>query len=342
MNKITLRNKTIGEGQPILTIAEIASAHEGSYKNLIKLIDMAYKTGADAVKFQVFNSNSLMTEKHSIWDLVQKLEFSKEQWIDVAKYTRKYSILMLTDVCDIKSIDTIIAMEPDMVKIHSADLNNFELVENVAKLHIPTMIGIGASTLNEITNSINVFKNINNSGFLSLMHGYQGFPTNLEDMNIRQLIMLKDVYKLPVGFLDHTEGDTESSIFIPLVATSIGAFAIEKHICLDRKSKGIDYESSLSLKYFQKLISQIHDVEKALGSQSPTELSEGEIKYRKFMKKGLVTATSMRKGDIFTMDKINMKRTDEALPQDKLKDILGRKAKINLNTNDNISWDIIQ
>jgi N,N'-diacetyllegionaminate synthase len=342
MKKIEIDNKSIGENSPVLIIAEIASSHEGNFSDLIKLIDFASKTGADAVKFQVLNAEAHMTSQHQIWGLVKQLEFSKEQWIEAALYTRKNTkMLMLTDVYDIRSIETVFHMKPDMIKIHSADLNNFELVAAVAKLGIPTMIGVGASTLDEITNSIKVFKNINTDGFLSLMHGYQGFPTSLEDMNIRQLCMIRDIYNLPVGFLDHTEGDTDASLYIPLVAASLGAFAIEKHICLDRALKGIDHESSLSLRYFKKLVNQVRNVEIALGSQNPTELSEGEIRYRKFMKKGLVAAVNIKEGEVLSEKNIAMKRSEGALQQDELRFILGKKVKINLVKDDNISWEVI-
>ncbi|HIA11461.1 MAG TPA: hypothetical protein EYN69_05230, partial [Flavobacteriales bacterium] len=211
-DQIEIKGKYIGQNCPVLIIAEVASAHEGNFDDLLKLIDLAAKTGADAVKFQVLNAESHMTPKHQIWDLVQQLEFSKDEWIEAAEYTRaNSSMLLLVDVYDIQSITTVTAMKSDMIKIHSADLNNFELIEAAAKLKIPAMIGVGASSLDEIEQCIKVYRDSNPEGFLSLMHGYQGFPTELEDMNIRQLTLLREHFGLPVGFLDHAEGDTDAS-----------------------------------------------------------------------------------------------------------------------------------
>lgn len=342
MKNIKIKNKLIGDNAPVVIIAEVASAHGGNFDELIKLIDFAKATGADAIKFQVLTAESHMTPMHEIWELVKQLEFSKEQWQEAADYTRRTTeLIVITDIYDIESIDKVRLIDPDFIKIHSADLNNFFLVKEAAKLNKPTLIGVGASTIEEIAKCLNVFHSINSSCFVSLMHGYQGFPTELSDMNMNQIKMLRNLFQIPVGFLDHTEGDTEESIYLSLVARALNAFAIEKHIVLDRTLKGIDYEAAVSMEYFKKLVQQIRIVETALGSYQPLPLSKGEKRYRDFMKKNIVASVDIKEGDIIEMHKIYFKRSKGALPQESLENILGKKAKRNIHKNQNINWDVL-
>tara|TARA_B110000483_G_scaffold237717_1_gene313018 strand:- start:17467 stop:18498 length:1032 start_codon:yes stop_codon:yes gene_type:complete len=338
MNCHEIGSRKIGIGQPMMIIAEIASAHEGRLDDMFKLIDFANETGADAVKFQVLNLESHMTKKHEIFDLVGTLEFSCDEWLSIMKYAReKTDMIIMTDVYDLVSVQTVKEMNPDLVKIHSADLNNKGLVEAVALLNKPTMIGFGASTVEEIRKSIQFFRQKNKTSFLSLMHGYQGFPTKIEDMNISQLKSYADLFSLPMGFLDHTEGDTEESLYLAIAARAIGAFAVEKHIVLNRADKGIDYQSALSMDYFKRFIKQIRKTELALGNNKPTPISEGEQRYRDFMKKSIVAKTLIRKGEVLSFENLALKRTSGALPQEMYDMLIGKEAKFDIEKNENIT-----
>jgi N,N'-diacetyllegionaminate synthase len=339
MQSFKIGNKEIGVNSPMLIIAEIASAHEGRFKDMLKLVDFAIETGADAIKFQVMNQASHITPSHSIYDLVGQLEFNEEQWINIVSYTRSNSnLVIMTDVYDIVSIEIVKKMNPDIVKIHSADLNNKQLVREVAWLKKPSMIGVGASSLEEIRKAIHWFKDENDSSFLSIMDGYQGFPTKIVDMNINQISLLQDLFGIPVGFLDHTEGDSEESIFLSIAARSLGAFAVEKHIVLDRGMKGIDYQSALSMPFFKKFISQIRTLESALGEKTPKSFSPGEQRYRDFMKKDIVACEFIRKGDKFTHNNITLKRSNGGLSQKYFDLILDRMAKVNITKNEIITF----
>ena len=232
-------------------------------------------------------------------------------------------------------------IDPDLIKIHSADLNNFILVKEAARFKKPTLIGVGASSLDEISRCLNVFRNVNRSGFVSLMHGYQGFPIEISDMNMNQITMLRNLFQIPVGFLDHTEGDTDESIYMSLVARGLNAFAIEKHIVLDRSVKGIDYEAAVSMEFLRKLVQQIRIVETALGSYQPLPLSKGEKMYRDFIKKDIVASVDINEGDMIEMHKICLKRSKGGLPQECLENVLGRRATRNIQKNQNIIWEVL-
>ncbi|MDG2449490.1 MAG: N-acetylneuraminate synthase family protein [Saprospiraceae bacterium] len=343
MQSVKIGNRLIGENHPMMIIAELASSHEGRYTDMLKLIDFAIKTGADALKFQVLNQESHITKAHEIYDLVGQLEFSSDQWVSIMSYARQNTdMIIMTDVYDLASLEIVKRMNPDMVKIHSADLNNKQLVRGVAKLNKPSMIGIGASSLEEIRKAIHWFKEENEYDFLSLMHGYQGFPTKLEDMNISQLGPLKELFGLPMGFLDHAEGDTEESLYLAIAARAIGAFAVEKHIVLNRDTKGIDYQSALSMPFFKRFVNQIRNVESALGNRTPQPFSPGEKRYRDFMKKDIVAKEKIKKGEILTIENLTLKRSKGALSQGYYEVLLGKVARIEINKDENITLSKIK
>jgi sialic acid synthase SpsE len=340
---ITIRNRTIGDNAPMMIIAEIACAHEGRFDDLLKLIDMSAETGADAVKFQVFDPQTHITKHHKNYPIARKLAFSPSQWLKAAQYAReKKSLLLLTDVYDEGSIDIVRSLDPDMVKIHSADLNNAPLLKKVAAFNKPTLIGIGASTVEEIKASLAVFRKNYQGEFIGLMHGYQAFPTKLDELNILQLPTFRNVFDLPVGFLDHTEGDTDESLYISLVARGVGAFSVERHIVLDRAHKGIDYESALSLAYFKKFVHWVRQTERALGNAEPQPLTEDEKKYREYMKKSIVAARDIKEGEVLDANMVAFKRSSPGLSGDQLERILGRTFKRSVNKDDNIVEEILK
>ena len=342
-NSVIVRGIRVGENAPALIIAEVASSHEGDFEDLIKLIEFASKTGAGAVKFQVLTADSHMTSTHQIWDLVQKLEFSSQEWREAIDYTRANTdLLVITDVYDIGSVEKVKNLHPDMVKIHSADLGNLPLIQAVADLNVPTLFGVGASTIEEIVTALRMYRSRASKTFMALMHGYQGFPTDISDMNMLQMRMLRDRFGIPVGFLDHTEGDTDESIYLSLVARGLGAFAIEKHIVLDRQLKGIDHEAAISMDVFRKLVSQLRVVEQALGSFDPVPFSDGENKYRQFMKKNIVAAIDIRKGEIVNLDSLAFKRTGASRSTGNLKAILGKEARTDIKKNQTITGDMLR
>jgi N,N'-diacetyllegionaminate synthase len=340
---VRIRNKTIGEGQPLMIIAEIASAHEGRFDDLLKLIDSAQKSNADAVKFQVLDADKHMTEHHRLYDLVRRLEFSKAQWKEAVAYARRNTdLLVLADAYDEGGLDIIAGLDVDMIKIHSSDLSNFSLIKNVASLKKPTLMGVGASSIKEIREGLRMFRLRNVKSFVGLLHGYQAFPTRLDELNIRQITTLRRLFRVPVGFLDHTEGDTEESLFIGLAARALGAFAVEKHIVLDRSKKGIDHESALSVDYFQKFVRWMRATETALGSEEWRALTLDEIKYRDLMKKTIVASAVIKPGERLTAAKLSLKRSSPGFSGADLKRLLGRKVKVEIKKDQTISREMMQ
>ena len=339
MKSLTIGKREIGDGLPMLLIAEVASAHEGSFDNLLVLIDIASRAGAESIKFQVFNTASHMTPSHEIFELAKKLELSSAEWMKAIKYTRDNTdMIVLADIYDEASVSVVDAMDVDIVKIHSADLGNYPLIRNVAKLGKPTLFGIGASEHDEIQLALDEFLAVDPHQFIGLLYGYQGFPTNIEEMHIRRLATLRDRYQLPVGYLDHVEGGTSESLYIPLLAQALGAFAIEKHLTIDREDKGTDYESALTEAPLKELVEMIKLSELALGKSPHLPLSEAEIRYRRFMKKTIVAGQNLEAGDELSEGAITLKRSSPGIGAEEYYDVIGRKVVSSVKQDESITW----
>src|SRR3989344_553875 len=242
---INIQDQILGGGRTFF-IAEVAGAYEGKLENAIKLIDVAVSAKADAIKFQIVFKDQYVVPQHEIYKYVETIELTPAQWSYLREYSRKRRILFFCDIFDPLACQVAKNINPDAVKIHSSDLSNLELIEEAAKIGKPLFLGVGASTIDEISLAINTIRTLGNKN-IALMIGYQGFPTKIEDMNLNFIRTLKTLYGLPVGVLDHSEGETFMSRVIPLLTPFIGADVIEKHFCLDRDSLGKDYDPESSV-----------------------------------------------------------------------------------------------
>ncbi len=310
MNKIvSIGNKKIGDGYEPFIIAEMACAHDGIKEKAMKLIDASVNAKADAVQLQFFVADETVTPFHPAYEVVKKIEFSEKDWTDIFNYAKSKNILVFVCTYDVPSVKLAAKLKADGIKLNSADLSNPEVVMEVAKTKIPFTLGTGASTMDEITKGLNLAIE-NGAKDIILMHGVQNFPTQTEDLNISKVGFLKENFSIPVGYHDHTDGDDEFTHSVDLIAIGLGANVIEKHITLDRKEKGIDYQAALEPDEFKKFVERIHRGFIAYGSSEVKPFSESELKYRKFQKKSVVAAMDLKSGEIITRDKVSFIRNE--------------------------------
>lgn len=331
---IIIGNKRTGESEPIFIIAEIASAHEGSLKNAKKLLKTAVNAGADAVKFQVFKADKLLTKNHPKYDSFKKIEFNEKEWKKIFQYGEKFNVALLADVFDTESVD-LADKYVSAYKIHSTNVSDPYLLLHAAKKRKPILLSTAGCTINEIKTAIKIIKSANKG--IILMHGYQGFPTKLKDINLNLLKTLKELFKLPIGLSDHLDAESDMSITLPLVALAFDVSVIEKHITLDRSLKGRDYYSALNPGEFRMLVKKIREVETVLGAGLP-KLSKEELKYREKMKKYIVAKIDIPKETKITENALVFKRTIKpGIPPMKIKKIIGKIANANIKKDENIT-----
>lgn len=324
--EIRIGDKIIGPGQPTFFIAEVASAHEGNVDVVKKMIDVAKEANADAVKFQIVDKDAHMVPYHETYPILQKLVFRPEQWPEIRNYAKEKNIPFIADAYDLPSCALISELGVDAVKVHSADLTNPELIEAAAKLHKPLFLGVGATTMDEMGNAIQIIRKYHNN--IIIMHGFQAFPTKLEDAHFNYVKTLQTAFHLPIGILDHTEGETFMSKVLPLLTPFVGAQVIEKHFCLDRSLKGIDYESSVNPGTLKEIVDHLRQMETALGSSTPpVTFSPAEQRYRDWMKKAIVAENDILPGTIITREQLAFKRAGPGLRPMDVHLILGKIAK---------------
>lgn len=324
--EIKIREKLIGPEHGVYIIAEMACAHDGDIERAKALIDASVEASVDAVQLQFFSRKELMVPAHEVYDLLGKVEFSPQEWKEIFSYARSFDISVFVCTYDMPSVALAIECEADGIKLNSADLSNPEMVAFVAASGIPFTLGTGASTMEEIADAIEVSLSAG-SDKLILMHGVQNFPTDIDNANIKRVGLLQEAFGAIVGYQDHTGAELPLSRVIDLLAVGAGALVIEKHITLDRKERGTDFQASLEPEEMKSLVELIRHSEPALGSTTVRPLTESDMEYRKFQKKSIVAAEALGEGSVINRDNVLFMRspvTGGLSPSELLK-ITGRK-----------------
>jgi len=348
MIHVKIGDKKIGEDEPCFIIAEAGVNHNGSMELAEKLIDAAKDTGADAVKFQTFKAENVVTKtaekaeyqkgttgKSSQYDMIKELELIEKDFKKLAEYAKKTGILFLSSPFDRESVDLLDEIGVSAYKVASGEITNFPLLKYIAEKGNPIILSTGMATLGEIDDAVRVIEKAGVEDIV-LLHCVTSYPAKVEDVNLKVIETLKYAFKLPVGFSDHTLGTT-----VPIAAASLGAVVIEKHFTLDRGLPGPDHKASLEPDELGEMVAAIRDVEKALGDgiKQPTETEE-EIK--KVVRKSVVAKVGIPEGTAITEDMLDIKRPGIGIAPKFMDMIMGRKAKEDIKKNDIITWKIIE
>ncbi|MFC2034062.1 N-acetylneuraminate synthase [Chloroflexota bacterium] len=346
MVKVKIADILIGDGAPCFIIAEAGVNHNGDISLARKLIEMAKDAGADAVKFQTFKTEEVVTKsagkaeyqkkttgtKETQYEMIKKLELPEEAHFGLKSYADNRGIMFLSTPYDEGSVDFLSRLGVAALKISSADITNHPLLSYIAAKNLPVILSTGMSTLGEVEEALVVITKSGNDQVV-LLHCNFNYPARIEDMNLRAMATIKQAFGFPVGFSDHTMG-----IEISLAAVAMGAVVIEKHFTLDRNMAGPDHRSSLEPDELKEMVSKIRNIEKALGSniKKPTG---PEIKNRLISRRSLVAGVIIEEGTIITGDMLKIKRPGTGIPPKYLNDVIGRKATKSIRQDELIIWN---
>ncbi|HEY6161117.1 MAG TPA: N-acetylneuraminate synthase family protein [Bacteroidia bacterium] len=339
---IKIGNKKIGPGERPYIIAEMACAHDGDIQKATKLVDAAVDAGADAIQLQFFELDETLTPSHEAYSVVKGIVFSPQQWSEIFNYSRSKGIDVFVCTYDVPSVKLAVKLGADGIKLNSSDLSNPEVVIEVATSGIAFTLGTGASTLDEIKKGLELAMN---HGALNvvLMHGVQNFPTKRTDLNILRIKWLQENFPIPVGYHDHTDADDPFAKIVDLVAVGMGANVIEKHITLDRKEKGLDYQAALEPEEFRAFVENIRQAHIALGKKELDVFSESDLRYRKFQKKSIVAGRMIRSGEIISRDMVKfIRNTEPGIPPSEFKGLVGKQALCDIPLFQNITFDMVK
>jgi len=320
----------------VIVIAEAGQNHNGQLKMAYKLIDAAKKCGADFVKFQTSIPKLHVSKfakkadyqiknwkkKESQLQMLQKLSLTYQDFKKIKKYCSKKKIEFLSTPFDLKSINFLKSLNMKYFKIPSGEITNLPYLIRIARLKKKVILSTGMTNLREIKDALDILisygtkkKNI------TILQCNTEYPTPLRDANIRAMLTIKKIFKVNIGYSDHTEG-IESS----LAATALGASILEKHITLDKKLPGPDHKASANPKDFKKMVEGIRKITVALGD-GIKKISLSEKKNLKIARTSIVALKEIKKGEIFTNKNLAIKRPGTGISPMKFYKVVGRIAK---------------
>ena len=332
----------------VFIIAEVGVNHNGDLALACKLVDAAVEAGADAVKFQTFKAENVASriaekakyqkkttdEAESQFEMIKKLELSFEDFVKIKDYCDKKNIIFLSTPFDYESVDFLENLVP-LYKIGSGEITNLPFLEHIAKKGKPIILSTGMSTFGEVEEAVNLILPILTSHVspLILLHCVTNYPAKYEDVNLKAMLTLKEAFKLPVGYSDHTLG-----IEVPVAAVALGARVIEKHLTLDKNLPGPDHKASLGPQELKAMIKAIRNIEKSLGNgiKAPTQ---SEYEAMKVVRRSLVATRDIRAGEVVRESDIVIKRPGIGIPPKFKEIIIGMRPTRDIKKDRPFNWE---
>jgi len=299
------------------------------------MIDEASKFGADAVKFQSFKTEKLVSKyadkaeyqkqttdiKESQYEMIKKLELDADAHRELITHCNLKGIKFLSSPFDLESIDLLNNLGLDILKIPSGEITNLPYLEKIGNFNKKVILSTGMSDLGEIEDALDILiKNGTERDKITVLQCNTEYPTPFEDVNLRAMLTIKKAFDVKVGFSDHTPG-----IEIPIAAVALGAEITEKHFTLDKNMEGPDHKASLEPDEFTAMVKAIRNVEKSLGS-GIKKPSRSEAKNMPIARKSIVAIKKIEKGELFTNENIGIKRPGKGISSMRWYEVLGTLA----------------
>ncbi len=326
-------------------IAEAGVNHNGSREIAERLIDAAKSCGADAVKFQTFKAEKLVTrnaekadyqkrstgEGNSQFGMLKKLALGDEAFRKLFDHCDGRGIEFLSSPFDEESADLLESLGMATFKIPSGEITNHPFLKHVARKNKPVILSTGMCTLGEVEEAVEIFRAARVPRLI-LLHCVTEYPAPYDQINLSAMTTLRAAFGFEVGYSDHTLG-----IEIPVAAVALGATVIEKHLTLDNAMEGPDHRASLNPDDFRQMVQAIRIVEQSLGDgikrPAPCELRNMAI-----ARKSVVAATSIAEGEVITREKLTIKRPGHGIQPKELDKLVGLRARRGIAKDEVLSW----
>jgi len=321
----------------VFVIAEAGVNHNGSLELAKKLVDVAVEAGADAVKFQTFKAENLVSREakkakyqvknmgsdESQYEMLKRLELGFDEFVELKRYCDEKGIMFLSTPFDFESIKFLDSLGLEIFKIPSGEITNYPYLREIAKLKKRLILSTGMANLCEIEQAIDVIEKFGmKRDNIIVLHANTEYPTPMEDVNLKAMLTIKEAFKVEVGYSDHTLG-----IEVPIAAVAMGAVVIEKHFTLDRNMDGPDHRASLNPDELKAMIKAIRNIEVALGN-GIKKPSKSESKNIEIARKVIVAKKNIKKGEKFSEENLTVKRVKgKGMNPMRWEEIIGKEAK---------------
>ena len=303
-------------------IAEAGVNHNGDIELAKRLIDIAAEAGADFVKFQTFNADRIVTRSavkagyqlkttsssETQYEMLKSLELSIDMHLELIEHCEQQPIKFLSTGFDIGSIDLLVKLGQQIIKIPSGEITNLPLLRYIGSLRLPVILSTGMSTMEEIGDALSILEQSGLSRVqITVLHCTTEYPTQMDEVNLRAMSSIRNKFGVSVGYSDHTLG-----IEVSIAAVALGASVIEKHFTIDRSLSGPDHKASLEPDELIAMVKAIRNVEVALGSdvKKPTN---SEIKNRIIARKSILAGQKIEAGEIFSASNLVVKRPGDGV-----------------------------
>lgn len=319
----------------VYIIAEAGVNHNGKLDLALKLCDAAKEAGVDAVKFQTWKTEKIVTRKvekatyqsenthdaeENQFDMLKKLELSYEDFKLVQKHCKEIGIDFLSTPDEEYSLEFLMnELNLPLIKVGSGEVTNIPYLRQIASYHKPIILSTGMATLAQVATAYDTLIAAG-APEVSLLHCTSNYPCPKNEVNLRAMQTMKDAFKCKVGYSDHTLG-TE----IPIAAVAMGAEIIEKHFTLNRNKEGPDHKASLEPSELKYMVDCILNIEMALGDGIKRP-NKSEVEISKVVLKSIVAKTPIKKGHVLSADNLTIKRAGSGIPAAHWDMVVGTKA----------------
>lgn len=319
----------------VFIIAEAGVNHNGSVALAKQLIDVASDAGADAVKFQTFKAEKLVSKsavkaeyqkettdgKESQFDMLKKLELDLDTHHELMSYCKEKDIMFLSTPFDHESIDMLNDLGLRIFKIPSGEITNLPYLRHIGSLEKEVILSTGMAEMGEIEDALGILMEAGTKKEnITVLHANTMYPTPMEDVNLKAMLTIGNTFDVAYGYSDHTLG-----IEVDIAAVAMGASVIEKHFTLDKTMEGPDHKASLDPSELREMVKSIRNIEIALGS-SLKKPSPSEIPNMAIGRKSIITTSFIKKGEVFNEKNIAIKRPGTGMSPMKWDDIIGTIA----------------
>ena len=335
---VNIAGRLIGPEHPCFIIAEAGVNHNGSLELACELVEIAAFAGADAVKFQTFKAENVVTrdapkaayqqgstdEKETHFEMVKRLELSANDHRKLIEYCGRNGIMFLSSPFDEESADLLDQLGVPAFKIPSGEIINTPYLIHIARKTKPMIVSTGMTFLGDVETAVRVIQSEGNQDIV-LLHCVSNYPADPAHVNLRAMSTLSHAFNTVVGFSDHTVG-----VEISIAAVALGANVIEKHFTTNSNLTGPDHKASLEPDQLKEMVTSIRTVESALGNGRKEPVTSEEETADVF-RKSLVAAHALQGGDILRSGMIAIKRPGTGLPPSLLPQVIGRTLRRSLD-----------
>lgn len=329
-------------------IAEAGVNHNGDINLAYKLIDAAYEAGVDAVKFQTFKTEKILSEstekasyqkkntgeEESQYNMIKKLEISYNDFSELKNYCDEKGIMFLSTPDDEESLDFLAdELKVPYLKIGSGEVTNIPFLKAFARKNIPIILSTGMSDIAEVSCALDAIYSEGFNKDIWLLHCTTNYPCPYNEVNLNAMITLKNTFKVRVGYSDHTLGTD-----IPVAAVAMGAEIIEKHFTIDKSLPGPDHKASLTPDELKAMTKSIRNIENALGD-GIKKPNKSELEIRKVVRRVLVASENISAGSKINEKSFEIKRANSGILPKYIDVLLGRTLIKDVKKDKSFEWE---